>query len=114
MCENLRYGRTPTAGHVMDGYRIEPARLRALRAEAKLHPREVAERVGCHERHYRKFESVARPVVTTRRKTPPVAAAEPSAGLVDALCTVYSECLVRAVTVDDFARAVPSRWRTAA
>ncbi len=49
----------------MYGWRIDPSRLRALREEAKLTPRELAAQIGRHENHYRKLERHQQPGETT-------------------------------------------------
>ncbi len=84
----------------MDGWHIngraDGDRLRALRVEAELGVREFCELLGCHERHYSKFERG-------------VVAAQPGEVLGQKIASRLTERLGRLVTIADFATKVPSR-----
>lgn len=84
----------------MDGWHInghtDGDRLRALRVEAELGVREFAELLGCHERHYSKFERGD-------------ASAQPGDVLGHKIAHRLGERLQRPVSVADFATKVPSR-----
>jgi len=83
----------------MDAWQVEPARLRALRERAELRVTEIADLLGCHHGHYRKFE----------RGT-----AQPSTVLAYGIVRVLSGRLQREIEFSDFAVPVPSRRRSAA
>lgn len=79
----------------MNGWSVDPVRLRALQEEAELRAGQMADLIGCHHQHYRKF--VIRP--------PRTPAAQPSAVLCHAIRRVLSERLGRHVSFADFAIA---------
>lgn len=83
----------------MDGWRVDPAKLRALREEAELRVVDLAGQLGCHPRHYWKFE----------RGT-----AQPSAVLGHALLRILGARLQRNISFSDIARPVPSRRKAVA
>lgn len=77
----------------MNGWAVNPVRLRALREEAELQAVQMAEAIPCHPNHYRKFE-VHPP------HTPP---AQPSAAKMHAIARVLTLKLGRRITFADFA-----------
>lgn len=85
----------------MDGWRIDPHRLRSLRSEAELDQLSMARELGCHRRHYYRFETEA-----SYR-------GEPSRELADAICAVLSRKLGRQITLADVAHPAPSRFKVA-
>lgn len=88
----------------MNGWEIDPTRLRALREQAELRARDMAKLLDCHERHYYKFET----------DTVAARVSQPSPVLAHAIVRVLSQRLGRVVTFDDVAHRVPSRRKSAA
>ncbi len=89
----------------MDGWRIDPTRLRALREQAGLTAVAAARAVGMHVQSYRKLEAVDHHAPGLA----PTAMAEPAAERAAAITALLAEHRARPVQLADFATRVESQ-----